>query len=63
MNVSVPVGSTATVFVPAVKKEDVIESGRKIKKKSDVKFVRIENGYAVYQVGSGDYLFESQINE
>ena len=63
MNVSVPVGSTATVFVPAVRKEDVIENGKKIKKKSDVKFVRIENGYAVYQVGSGDYLFESQITE
>ena len=63
MNISVPVGSTATVFVPAVKKEDVIENGKKIKKKAEIKFVRLENGYAVYQVGSGDYIFESGITE
>jgi alpha-L-rhamnosidase len=63
MKISVAVGSTATIFVPAVKKEDVIENGKKIKKKSDVKFVRMVNGYAVYQVGSGDYIFESEISE
>lgn len=63
VHIGVPVGSTATVFVPAVNEKEIIERGRKIKKRSDVKFVRMVNGYAVYQIGSGDYFFESKIAE
>jgi len=61
MNVNVPVGLHATVYVPASGREDVIENGKKIKKTSDVKFVRMEDDYAVYNIGAGDFSFESKI--
>ncbi len=59
MIIDVPVGSTATAFVPAGNPESVLESGKKINKGSGVTFVKMENGYAVYKVGSGRYEFES----
>jgi alpha-L-rhamnosidase len=59
MNITVPVGSTATVYVPAARTEDVTESGRKIKKSKIIVFQRMENGYAIYKVESGEYKFAS----
>jgi alpha-L-rhamnosidase len=61
INVVIPVGSTGTVYVPVATSADVIESGKKIKNNKVIKFLRNENGYAVYIVGSGKYTFESQI--
>ncbi len=61
MNIKVPVGSTATVYVPASDAEDVTESGQTIKNASDVSFERIENGYAVFTVNAGDYYFKSAL--
>jgi len=60
LNVEVPVGSTATVYVPASDASNVTESGKKIKDSNDVRFQKIENGYAVYEVASGKYGFESR---
>lgn len=56
VNVEVPVGSTATVYVPASKAGDVKEGGKKIDN-ATVRFERMEDGYAVYNVGSGVYSF------
>jgi len=61
MNIKVPVGSTATVYVPAKNANNVTESGKKINDKSAVSFQNMENGYAIYKVGSGDYSFNSQL--
>lgn len=61
IDVAVPVGSTGTVYVPVSESGVVIESGKKIKNNGAVKFEKLENGYAVYTVGSGKYMFESQI--
>lgn len=60
LDVVVPVGSTGTVFVPVSGTSGVMESGKTIKNSSLIKFLRVENGYAVYTVGSGKYFFESQ---
>ena len=60
MLIDVPVGATATAFVPALRLESLRESGKKIKNSSGVSFSRMENGYAVFNVGSGKYEFESQ---
>src|SRR5690606_35650586 len=54
VNVEVPVGSTATVYVPASKAGDVKEGGKKIDN-ATVRFERMEDGYAVNNVGSGVY--------
>jgi alpha-L-rhamnosidase len=61
IEIKVPVGSTATVFVPSNDNKTILESGKKIKKKSGIELVRYERGYAVYKTGSGLYSFESNL--
>jgi alpha-L-rhamnosidase len=55
----VPVGCTATVYVPVNRESKVKVNSRKIKRSKGISFLRIEEGYAVYKVNSGNYLFES----
>lgn len=59
MDIEVPVGSTATVYVPARRADDVTETSARAGDKS-VSFKTMENGYAVYTVGSGKYEFLSK---
>lgn len=61
MDILVPVGSTAIVYVPSADETAVRESGKTIKQKSEVKFAKKEDGYAVFTVGSGHYSFESAL--
>jgi alpha-L-rhamnosidase len=63
LSVDVPVGSTATVFVPAVNRNSVTESGKKIRKNSGTSYAGMEDGYAVFETGSGKYEFESLIRK
>ena len=58
IDIVVPVGSTGTVYIPVETKENVTESGKKIKKNNkEIKLLRVENGNAVYSIGSGKYSF------
>jgi alpha-L-rhamnosidase len=57
----VPPNATATVFVPAKDAAGVTESGKPAAEAEGVKFLRTENGAAVYAVGSGTYQFQSQL--
>lgn len=61
LDVNVPVGSTATVFVPASDAKTVYESGKKISDSSEINFQEMDNGYAVFVIGSGKYSFDSQL--
>jgi alpha-L-rhamnosidase len=58
MDITVPVGSTATVYVPAESQQSITESGKNIQASPEVAFQRMEAGYAVFSVGSGEYNFE-----
>jgi alpha-L-rhamnosidase len=59
-SITVPPNTTATVYVPAVEAATVTESGNAIEKAEGVKFLSAEKGKAaVYQVGAGNYSFES----
>jgi alpha-L-rhamnosidase len=58
MDITVPVGSTATVYVPAESLQAITESGKQPEASTGVAFQRIEEGYAVFSVGSGAYHFE-----
>ncbi|HEX6224151.1 MAG TPA: family 78 glycoside hydrolase catalytic domain [Chryseolinea sp.] len=60
VDIQVPVGSSADVYVPASKAENVTESGKKIKNDGVIRFEKMENGYAVFRVGSGKYSFDSK---
>ena len=57
MDIIVPVGSTATVYVPTHDPNDVTENGEAIENGKTVTFQKMENGYAVYSVASGEYHF------
>ncbi len=58
MDVRVPVGSTATVYVPTNNASEVTESGQRPDTSHGVTFQRMEAGYAIYRVGSGQYSFQ-----
>jgi alpha-L-rhamnosidase len=58
-DVTVPGNSTATVYIPSKNKDSIMEGDQKIDLLNEAKFLRIEDFYAVYQVGSGSYHFKS----
>ncbi|MDD4868982.1 MAG: family 78 glycoside hydrolase catalytic domain [Kiritimatiellae bacterium] len=57
MDIIIPPNTTATVYVPAKDAGNVTESGKSAAKAKGVKFLRIENSVAVYEIGSGCYQF------
>jgi len=63
MDIRVPANTTATVYMPAKNAAAVTEGGSTIDKVKGVKFLRMESGAAVYEVGSGTYRFESALPE
>ena len=59
MSVRVPVGATATVWVPAKSAANVSEGGKPTDAAEGVQFLRMDRGAAVFAVGAGSYAFES----
>ncbi|MEO8472717.1 MAG: family 78 glycoside hydrolase catalytic domain [Chryseolinea sp.] len=57
MDITVPVGATATVYVPAISEKKVMESNKRAKLGEGIKFKALEGGYAVYEIVSGAYHF------
>ena len=57
--VTIPANTTATVCVPATDADSVTEGGKPAAQAQGVRYLRLENGLAVYEVGSGTYAFES----
>ena len=58
-DITVPVNTTAAVFVPARGVAEVTEGGRPAGQVPGLKFERMENGRAVFSAGSGSYHFRS----
>jgi hypothetical protein len=61
LQVTVPPNTSATVYVPTAQPGAVREGKNLAAKASGVKFLRLENGAAVYQVGSGSYQFATRL--
>ena len=61
LDLTVPPNSMAEVAIPAQTAEVVVESGKPAAKAEGVKFLRMDNGTAVYAVGSGIYRFQSTL--
>jgi hypothetical protein len=57
LNVSVPVNSTAVIYLPAKDAALVLEGKRSIGKRSDIKQIGTANGKVKVEVGSGNYQF------
>jgi alpha-L-rhamnosidase len=61
LHVCIPVGASATVFLPARSEEQMKESEGEIGNAHGVHFLRMEKGKAVLAVSSGEYRFSSLI--
>ncbi len=61
LEVSIPVNTTATICVPSVPGTPITESGLPAKNAKGVEYIREENGKALFEVGSGNYSFQSRI--
>jgi alpha-L-rhamnosidase len=59
LDISVPVNTSATVYVPTKDSAKITESGKPANDAPAVKFLRQEGNAAVFQVGSGNYSFQS----
>lgn len=57
MKVTVPVGSTATVYIPVTGNSTVTESGKPLTASSSVEEIAEENGYKVIRITQGSYAF------
>ncbi|MDR2449653.1 MAG: glycoside hydrolase family 78 protein [Prevotellaceae bacterium] len=60
-NITLPANTVARVYVPAASEEEVYENGVKAASAEGVKFIEQAGGYAVYEVGSGEYFFSSKL--
>ncbi|MFF7379285.1 family 78 glycoside hydrolase catalytic domain [Streptomyces massasporeus] len=60
LKVTVPVNTVAEVHVPADARGAVTEGARSADKAKGVRFLRMEDGAAVFQVGSGTYDFAAE---
>jgi hypothetical protein len=59
LNVTIPANTTATVFIPAASVETVTEGGQPAAQSGGVKFLRMENDRAVFEIQSGIFTFRS----
>lgn len=54
----VPPGATATVYLPTAKPESIKEGGKSASQAEGVKFLRVADGRAQFEIQSGQYRFE-----
>jgi alpha-L-rhamnosidase len=56
-SVSVPANTSATIFLPAGKNDEVLEGAKPVEDVDTVSLVRHDRNASVYEIGSGDYRF------
>lgn len=57
MNVQIPVNTTAEIWVPLKYGEQITEGGKAVSAMGGTVILKKENGYSLYEVGSGSYSF------
>jgi len=57
LDIEIPANTSAKIFIPAKKAADVKESGKQASRAKNIKFIGLENGCAVFEIGSGKYQF------
>lgn len=58
--ITIPANTTAKIFVPAKNVDNITESGKDVNNAESVKFIKMANGKAVFEIGSGNYHFVSK---
>ncbi len=62
LDVTIPANTTATVYVPAENSDSVTEGRRAATKAEGLRFLRMEEGSAVFAADSGHYKFVSKLH-
>ncbi|WPU92375.1 family 78 glycoside hydrolase catalytic domain [Mucilaginibacter sabulilitoris] len=57
-HIIIPPNSKAQVYLPTNTNGNIIEGGQKVSFVKTIKFLKMENGKAVFEIGSGSYDFE-----
>lgn len=60
MEVTVPVNSSATIIIPTGNPESVIENGKSVQNRTDIKVLEAKDDFLVLLVGSGTPIIFSQ---
>jgi len=60
-DISIPANSNAIVYIPAENEQMVMEGNRKASEAEGLKFTGMKDGFAVFEVVSGDYHFTSKV--
>lgn len=60
LDVTIPVNTTATVYIPSNAQTDVLESGQPLTSHPELKLLGHENGYTIVGTGSGNYHFQTR---
>jgi alpha-L-rhamnosidase len=63
LSISVPANTTAVVYLPAGDEKDIYEGTTPAGKAQDVKFLRKQGKFILYEVQSGNYKFTSKLSQ
>ncbi|MES2894039.1 MAG: family 78 glycoside hydrolase catalytic domain [Bacteroidota bacterium] len=58
--ITVPANTTAVIHIPAAAQPQITENGKPVSQNSALRFIRMEAGAALYEIGSGSYSFHSK---
>jgi alpha-L-rhamnosidase len=58
INLEIPANTTARVCIPVTQKSIITESGKDVNEISAIKFLSEKEGQKIYQIGSGNYVFQ-----
>ncbi|GAA4306795.1 family 78 glycoside hydrolase catalytic domain [Compostibacter hankyongensis] len=59
LQIRIPANTTAEVWLPAASDKHITESGKPVSGIPGIAFQRMEGNYAVFNIGSGEYRFET----
>ena len=59
-DITIPGNTKAILYIPANSRSDVTENGEKPSAGDGIKFLKMENGRALFEAGSGEYHFKSE---
>ena len=60
VQITVPVGCEATVYIPLMTGKQVLENGKPVSESKEIELLKDENGYRLFAIGSGSYNFVSE---
>ena len=61
LNVTIPANTTATIYLPSQSGSGITESGIPVEKASDIQYIGVKSGKAIFNCGSGNYSFQANM--